>query len=366
MGKTTKAVIRIVYEAMADRGSTPLISTMKLDLSKIDVVEFLNELGMMKVRRDGNEVTFSCPFGLHMKGGAISMQVGTTICHCFGCGFSGNALTFLEELEGLSVDEAIKWLGERWDISRETSEKNFKNIIQKKLDSIQKTIDKPVKYKSYDPPIIDFKELDDREMDWDSIWIGWIDRFGKSRDIYYMFNRGLNLNSLKDWHIGWDELWQGFTIPYFDIEGNLLGFKARAVGDRQPKYKVLGGTQYGFEPMEVSETLFGINNFVPNENDIMIVCEGELNCISMHQDGFTNTVGISGRYVSDRQLQLIKRHCSTAIMVFDDFSDQRDVAIKLRDFVKVYVADDHDKDPADMTYSEKEELISSAYSGILL
>ena len=132
---------------------------MKLDLSKIDVVEFLNELGMMKVRRDGNEVTFSCPFGLHMKGGAISMQIGTTICHCFGCGFKGNALTFLQELEDLSSGDAIKWLQERWDISNKIVLDNAKSAIVKRLERSEKkrlTVIEPV---NFSIPVISILEL---------------------------------------------------------------------------------------------------------------------------------------------------------------------------------------------------------------
>ncbi len=291
------------------------------------------------------------------------MQIGTTVCHCFGCGFSGNALTFLEELEGLSVDESIKWLGERWDVSRKINFTDFRNVIQKKLDRIEKRINKTIEYKSYEISILDPGELLDRAIDWEAVWLQ--HKISKhNHDAYYLLDRGFSWQILDKWCIGWDEKSYRFTIPYFDANGNLIGFKGRGLPDRIPKYHVLGGSDYGFETVNISDVLFGLSYYQPSNDKTMIVCEGELNCISLHQDGFTNTVGISGRYISDRQAELIKSHCDSAILIFDELDDALDASKKLSDSIKVFIVPEHGKDPADMTYSEKEILVANKKSDV--
>lgn len=338
---------------------------MKLDLTKINVVEFLSELGMMKIRRDGNEVTFSCPFGLHMKGGAISMRADTTVYSCFGCGAKGNALTFLEDLEDLSTSEAIRWLGERWDVSRDIEFKDFRNVIQKKLDRSEKRRNTIVTPKDYSIKPISILELDNFEVDWDLVW-------GEGRDtiLAYMFDRGFTVDTLKEWSIGWDSIKEAFTIPYFDYYGNLIGLKGRSLPGVIPKYKSLGNTEkedrYNFKTLDTANVLFGIDKFKYDNSGSMIVCEGELNCIAMHQDGFTNTVGISGQHVSSRQLEMIKKFTDRVTLVFDEESKAAKVAHDLKNFIRVAVTPAHSKDPAEMTREEKSDLLFSAYTGILL
>jgi hypothetical protein len=85
----------------------------KIDYSQIQVEEFLQ--GMHNVRKDGREIFFSCPFPGHSHGDALpsaSMQIGTTKVHCFGCGFNGNALTFLAEYENISPLKAARYIRE--------------------------------------------------------------------------------------------------------------------------------------------------------------------------------------------------------------------------------------------------------------
>lgn len=342
---------------------------MKLDLTKVNVVEYLSELGMMKIKRDGNEVTFSCPFGLHMKGGAISMRADNTVYSCFGCGSKGNALTFLQDLEDLSTSQAIKWLGERWDVSREIDHKDFRNVIQKKLDRSEKKRNAIITPKNFDVPAISILELDEREIDWEGV-LEYYFVAGESLGFEYMLERGFTVETLKEWNIGWDEIKEVFSIPYFDYHGNLIGFKGRALPGIIPKYKSLGNTEkedrYNFKTLDTANVLFGIDHFKYADNSEMILCEGELNCIAMHQDGFTNTVGISGQHVSDRQLAMIKKFTNKVVLVFDEESKAAKVAHDLKNYIGVSVAPAHDTDPADMTKEEKSHLLLNAYSGVLL
>ena len=115
---------------------------MALDLSKVDVYEFLNELGMNNVREERSDVWYSCFSDQHYRGDAnpsASMEKETTRFHCFSCGMSGNAVSFLAELENVSPIQAAIWIKERF-IGVETAPskaniiENVKEILNNKKE----------------------------------------------------------------------------------------------------------------------------------------------------------------------------------------------------------------------------------------
>src|SRR6185436_15552899 len=113
----------------------------KIDYQKIDVEQFLQELGMRNVKPDGNEIFFSCPFSGHTHGDlnpSASMQKLTTKVHCFGCGFNGNALTFLAEYENCSPVKAARYIREWLGDDFKEPEGSFLTEIEEKYFSKKK------------------------------------------------------------------------------------------------------------------------------------------------------------------------------------------------------------------------------------
>ena len=94
--------------------------------------------------------------------------------------------------------------------------------------------------------------------------------------------------------------------------------------------------------------------------------EGELNCISMHQKGYSNTVGISGKILSDNQIDLIKKYADSVTFIFDEVRDTNNAAQLLRPFMPTYITPPHSIDPADMMEEELNTLITEARSAVLL
>jgi len=336
---------------------------LALDLSKIDVFDFLSELGMNNVREDGDDVWYSCFSDQHYRGDvnpSASMQKGTTKFYCFSCGMHGNAVSFLADLENVSPIQAAVWIRERFVGSSVPDQKTL-------LENVKEVLTQP-KSKSArsKTKALDEKELQRRAIDWRSAkaWLEYSRGQFDTDDtpILYMFDRGFDPETLNKFEIGWDKISERIAIPIRDEYGRLIGFKGRSI-DGQPRYLVLGGPEYGFEPYSTREVIFGLDKVGDCEE--IIVCEGELNAIAMHQHGFKNAVGISGKILSDEQTELIKKHAERVLLIFDEEEDAIAAARKLRTSLPTKIVPNHDKDPADMDATEISWLIQSAKSSLI-
>ena len=343
---------------------------IRFDYSAIDVEDYLNELGLNNVTRKGDQVWFSCPLSGHMgvdKTPSASMEDDTTRMHCFGCNFSGNAVSFLAELEGVSPLKARKWLRDRFKMRAFESKQGFKEEIEKKLDRITKHQNK-ARSAVVHSTLLDEREVVKRHVDWHRVFNDWQGNIEAAYPLAYMLDRGFHPNILDKWAIGWDMISERISIPIRDEHHNLVGFKGRSANpDRLPRYKVLGGGEYGFDTYNVSKVLFGLSlvEWSAITNDLIVV-EGELNAIAMHQKGYTNTVGISGKILSEIQIDLIKKYADKVTLIFDEVRDTENAAHLLREFLPTYVTAPHTKDPADMYEDELNALVTSSRSAVLL
>jgi DNA primase len=336
----------------------------KIDYSSIDVEEFLNDLGMHNVSKDGKEIFFSCPFPGHNHGDlnpSASMQQGTTRVHCFGCGFNGNALTFLAEYENISPLKAAHHIRQYLGDAFKEPENSFLQEINEKLTSINEE-ERPKRNQS-----LDTKELEKREIDWQKVW-QW-EQKEPGLALAYMFDRGFHWQTLQDWDIGFDIISERITIPWFDGEGNLIGFKGRAldkdIGNGNARYLVLGGPEYGFDTFDMSLMFFGMDQLPYSNNQPLIIVEGELNAIALDQAGIYWRLGISGKHISDAQAYILNGMDRDIILWFDDVQDELKAADKLIKNNKVLIIPEHDKDPADSTPDEIRDLLSRAESAII-
>lgn len=329
----------------------------RIDYSKINVEDFLNELGIRNVMRDGNEIRYSCPFDGHNHGDAnpsASMRLNDTVYNCFGCGARGNALTFLCEYENISPYEAASRLRTIiGDWARDDAGDLYTEIVAK-LEAPPKEIKVRVHPSKAD--------LEERTINWGRVWNS---EWTPPKEFFYLLDRGFYWGTLEWFNIGWDQISQRLTIPYMSEDGQeVLGFKGRTpYPDVLPRYKVLGGPEYGFDTFDVSKTLFAIDKVLPC--DRLIVCEGELNSMAMYDKGFENVVSISGQFISDEQVYLIRKYAERVLLIFDEEDKATQAANKLIEFMPVEVVEPHELDPAAMNVIQLRELVDSAKSAFL-
>lgn len=337
--------------------------SIRLDLSRIDVVDFLDELGLRNVEDKGTEVFYSCPFSGHKTDDvhpSASMRQGTTVAYCFGCGWRGNALKFLADYEGVSPLVAARWIRQRFGDDFQEPEGSL-------LEEIDGILQPKVAKESIINPPLDEEEATFREVDW-TVAATFEDDIPQA--ISYMLDRGFSPEILNECQIGWDGISQRIIIPYRDEIGNLIGFKGRAVFDDQfPRYLVIGGSQYGFDPCNVSCVLWGLSRAIlsdeyANRNHGIIV-EGELNAMSMWQRGHRNAVGISGKFLSNAQVNLVLDHFASVTIIMDEVEDEFAAAEKLEPYMPVRIAAEHDLDPAEMRDDQIARLLLGSLSPAL-
>jgi hypothetical protein len=183
--------------------------------------------------------------------------------------------------------------------------------------------------------------------------------------------------------IGYDTWTQRVTIPVRDETGTLIGFKGRALDDRQPKYSLLGDTEdrapryglgYGWDMHNARNVVFGLDR--ARGGDALVLVEGELNAIACHAAGVTNAVAPGTTSITDEQLWLLRAHADKLILFYD--SDEAGsgavwgrvdpysqkfypgLVEKISPYFRLYDCDEHEGDPASMAPEEIRSLVTGA------
>lgn len=307
------------------------------DIKNVDVVKFLEELEIRNIEEQGDEVNFSCPFPGHRSGDqnpSAYMNADTTAFYCHGCKRKGNALTFLSDLFNFSYPASIRFLSDRFG----SGFKMPSSTLQAEIDEFFVDAGKP-EAEILNYPLQD-KVLSDFHLKY------------STEALEYLYNRGFKRATIESFQLGWDEHSQRITIPIFDEVGRLVGFKGRAISDEnKPKYKVLGGSYYGFPRYHPGLVVYGVN-MVEKDIKSCILVEGELNAVAMHQLGWPNTVAIGGSTFTQTQARKIISRFNAAMIYFDSDAAGYEATVKaihlLDPHIKTYVAPEHDADPAEL------------------
>lgn len=338
---------------------------MNFDPSCIDVDDFMECLDVQNVQQATmDEIRFSCPFPAHAMGDetpSAYMNVETTAFFCHACHEKGNAIHFTCKLLGISPIEAIRLLKGRYSPQGiDPDSRNMREEVRKILDKKEDEVPRLTK--------LDESVLGRFLVNWDKV----ADSYGTKEcppEFAYMLDRGFDSDTLLEWQFGYDDLSNRIVLPVRDEDGDLVGFKARAWDDRKPKYLNLGGDRYGFAPFLKNSVVFGLDR-AKHFGKHLIVVEGELNVIAMCDKGYPNTVAINGSYFGPRQIHLLRRYAESVTLFFDSdpagYDATKAVKESLKDFMSVYIAPDHDGDPADMDHEEIRACVEQAISHVKL
>lgn len=340
----------------------------KLDLSYIDTEDLLRSTGIKNISKSAGEITFSCPLEAHQFGDrrpSARMNAQTTLFYCAGCGWRGNAIHFLSRYKQISETVARRLLEERYGGELTAP---IENLLKEVKDIMEDDIN--INY------ITTRKTPSESWID--NFRIDWTLQSGSPQNyVKYMLDRGFCYQELEDWEIGYDQYSNRITIPIRDHEGKLVGFKGRQWKEdpKYPRYMILGdklsSRPYGFDPYRKSEFVFGLNKIYNNERgsrDIAILCEGELNVLSLYQKGFVG-IGVAGSEFSDRQCELIIKYLNKVIVFFDNDSSgakgTKKVVEMLLPHMEVYVVQNAAGDAAELPREEIQELISTAQPALV-
>ena len=315
------------------RYSDDLIEEIRMRNDIVDVIS-----GYVKLQRKGSSYFGLCPFH-NEKSPSFSVSPSKQMYYCFGCGAGGNVFTFLMEYENYSFMEALRVLADRAGIQLPQQEYSQEAKEQADLKATLLEVNKlAAKYYYYqlrrENGAQGMAYLTGRELSEETInrfGLGYSDKF--SNDLYrYLKSKNYSDEILRqsglfnvDERRGmYDKFWNRVIFPIMDVNNRVIGFGGRVMGDAKPKYLNSPETKI----FDKSRNLYGLNIARTSRKKNLIICEGYMDVISMHQAGFNNAVASLGTALTSQQASLLKRYTDEVLIIYD--SDEAGVKAALR------------------------------------
>ena len=292
--------------------------------SRSDIVSVIGRY--VRLKRAGSGYTGLCPFH-NEKTPSFHVNPARQMYKCFGCGVGGNVLTFVMEYENLTFPEAMEMLAQEAGIELPKQELTAQ---QKQQESLRQTLleinKKAARYyfallkSPRGKPGYDY--LTGRGLSDETILhfgLGYAGQGGG--ELYqYMKKEGYSDSVLKETGLfkmdergAYDKFWNRVMFPIMDANNRVIGFGGRVMGDAKPKYLNSPETKI----FDKSRNLFGLNYAKRGKRSNMILCEGYMDVIALHQAGFTNAVASLGTAFTEQQANLIRRYTDEVLLTYD-------------------------------------------------
>ena len=303
---------------------------------KLDIVDIIGSY--IPLKKAGRNYRAVCPFHAE-KTPSFMVSPELQMYKCFGCGVSGDIFKFIEQIEGVDFPSALEQMAERAGIKLEKSSYDPDSYLKKQIYFINEITAKFYQY-------ILLKHT-----------------LGKKGLDYLTKKRNLTLETIEEFKIGcapdnWDSLYKflskkgfksdellkaGVIVPkqtgsgYIDkfrgriifpltgVDGKIVGFTARTLFDREPKYLNTNETPV----FHKSFFLFGLDkNKLNIKKEGALFVEGQMDLISSWQAGIRNVVSVSGTSLTANQLSILSRYTNEITFCFD--SDSAGVSASYR------------------------------------
>lgn len=283
--------------------------------------------GYVRLQKKGSSYFGLCPFH-NEKSPSFSVSPNKQMYYCFGCGAGGNVFTFIMEYENQSFPEAVKILADRAGIALPEAElteeqKRERNKRQLLLE-INKTAANYFYYQLNGDQGQQAREyLENRRLSKETqihFGLGYASKY--SNDLYlYLKKKGYQDQILKETGLltydekrgAHDKFWNRVMFPIMDVNNRVIGFGGRVMGDGTPKYLNSPETML----FDKSRNLYGLNYARTSRKPYMIICEGYMDVIAMHQAGFTNAVASLGTAFTAQHSVLLKRYTQEVRLAYD-------------------------------------------------
>lgn len=294
--------------------------------SRNDIIDVIG--GYVSLKHKGNTYSACCPFH-HEKTPSFHVSRDKQMYHCFGCGVGGNVYTFIMEYENFSFPEAVKLLAERSGIQLPEQEMSAEQRSKENYKTVLKEMNKSAA--AYFHYLLTKTEHGKKAMDYllgRGLTEDTITRFGMGySDIYeddlykYLKSKGYTDAQMKDSGLveirenrgGTDKFWNRVMVPILDINGKVIAFGGRVLGDGLPKYINTKETAV----FDKGHNLFAMNIARRSKRRGIIICEGYMDVIAMHQAGFDNAVASLGTAFTIGQAGIIKRYTDEVYLAYD-------------------------------------------------
>ena len=293
--------------------------------AKNDIVDVIS--GYVRMQKKGANHWGCCPFH-NEKTPSFAVNGAKQMYHCFGCGVGGNVFTFVMNYENYSFPEAIKMLADRAGVNlpelEYTEEMKEKENKRARLMEINKEAAKFFYYQLRTPNgeigSSYFKKRELSEETMKKFGLGYSGKSGKYL-VQYLKQKGFEdkliieagLATFSERNGLSSQFWNRVMFPISDIHGRVIGFGGRVMGDGEPKYLNSPETPV----FDKRRNLYGLNFARTARTNNMIICEGYMDVIAMHQAGFTQAVASLGTAFTAEQANLLKRYTENVLIAYD-------------------------------------------------
>ncbi|MBO4290424.1 MAG: DNA primase [Lachnospiraceae bacterium] len=304
--------------------------------AKNDIVGVIS--GYVSLKKKGSNHWGCCPFH-NEKTPSFAVSENKQMYHCFGCGVSGNVYTFLMKYENYSFQEAIKVLADRAGVKlpeiEYTEEQKKRANRRQRLLEVNKEAATFFYFQLRSPHgEVGLAYLKKRELTEDTMkkfGLGYAGKNG-TQLVQYLRNKGYTDEEIKDAGLATfsernglsSQFWNRVMYPIQDINHRVIGFGGRVMGDGEPKYLNSPETDI----FDKRRNLYGLNYARTARSGNMILCEGYMDVISMHQAGFGQAVASLGTAFTPEQAHLLHRYTDQVLLAYD--SDGAGVKAALR------------------------------------
>ena len=304
--------------------------------SRNDIVDVIS--GYVRLQKKGSTYFGLCPFH-NEKTPSFSVSPSKQMYYCFGCGAGGNVFTFLMNHENETFSEALEQLGTRAGIEipkremtreeRAATDKKTRllevNRVAAKYFYAQLRMEQGKRALDY----FTGRKLTPETMQ--KFGLGYSNK--RSDDLYrYLRSEGYEDDLLKESGLvtieerrgGYDKFWNRAMFPIMDVNHRVIGFGGRVLGEGEPKYLNSPETIL----FDKSRNLYGLNFAKSSRQNHILLCEGYMDVIALHQAGFDQAVASLGTAFTPGHANLLRRYTKEVLLTFD--SDGAGIRAALR------------------------------------
>ena len=304
--------------------------------SRNNIVDLIGSY--VKLTKRGGSYVGLCPFH-NERTPSFHVSADKQMYYCFGCGEGGNIFTFLMKYENQSFPEAIRTLADRAGVTLPEEELNAQQKKERsKRQQLLEVNKEAAKFFVYclrgteGRQAMDYlkkRKLTDETIS--HFGLGYAPK--NSRSVYaYLKKKGYKDDLLKDSGLfSYDDkhgfsckFWNRVMFPIMNSANKVIGFGGRVMGDAKPKYLNSPETIL----FDKSSNLYGLNYARTSRKPYLILCEGYMDVIAMHQAGFTNAVASLGTAMTSKHAVQIRRYVNEVRLAYD--SDEAGVKAALR------------------------------------
>ena len=290
--------------------------------SRSDIADVVGSY--VRLKKVGRNLVGLCPFH-NEKSPSFSVSAENGFFHCFGCGVGGDVITFIKKIENLDYVDAVKFLAQRAGMTvPEDGNSEGLSRIRSRIYEANREAARFYHRQLYSPEGKEALEyLRGRALTEKTIIHFGLGYSPKSRFelVNHLKSKGftnaelIQANLANESRRGYpfDRFSDRVMFPIIDLRGNVIGFGGRTMQDIKPKYLNTSETP----AFNKSRNLFALQFAKNKANGQLILVEGYMDVIALHQAGFENAVATLGTALTQEQATIIKRYCDEVVICYD-------------------------------------------------